>query len=192
MTEPTKRATTPKKPTSQVEVDELKGAVVSLAGRVTSLSEALTTVNDLQRRQAVTEHETSLIKAKAVEAAKTAQIVEENLIPRSEHEERWRNEQQELIDLRLHIKRQTYIVGLIFFFLSLVALGIASGLMLHQQGEDRKQQKAACEIRLDNSKKGVVAYGNLLKSPTIQNDPTFKAFIQTVYDASVRGSKVVC
>lgn len=120
------KATTPAKKTvaqPPPDLTELREAVVSLAGRVNDLSVALTTVNEIQRQVLLNE------KRSKEQEKKTTQI-EENLIPRSEHEKRWKKEQQELIETRLSIRKQTYIVGTVFFLVSMLALGIVTTLLI--------------------------------------------------------------
>lgn len=106
------------------DLAELKAGVLALAERVNDLSTALTAVNNIQARVVETELRTSEVEQK------TGQI-EADLIPRSEHEERWKKEQQELIRTRLSIRRQTYIVGTAFFLLAMLALGVTTGLIFH-------------------------------------------------------------
>ena len=57
---------------SATEVEELRSAVVRLASHVTSLSNALTAVNEIQLRQTETERKTAVIQKEAVEAKKIA------------------------------------------------------------------------------------------------------------------------
>jgi hypothetical protein len=127
---PTKKTTPPASPRLIPEaglnpesVESLRKGVVALADRVNSLSTALATVNKIQAQVAHTER-------KAKENAERTSAIEEDMIPRSEHEERWKKEQAELIRTRLSIRRQTYLVGTAFFLLSILALGIVSVLIV--------------------------------------------------------------
>lgn len=116
------KATTPAKKTvaqPPPDLTELREAVVSLAGRVNDLSVALTTVNEIQRQVLLNE------KRSKEQEKKTTQI-EENLIPRSEHEKRWKQEQREIIKTRQSVRRQT----IAFFLLSMLALGIVTTLLI--------------------------------------------------------------
>lgn len=161
---------------SQADFSQMLNAVITLGGRVTDLSRALNTVGNLQIA-AVAETET--IK-KAVDAVE------------KDHEEKWIQEQKDLIKLRRRIKRQTYIVGAIFFLLSLLALGITTKLITNQQTDITQQQTETCKARQTNSVKAVQAYNSLLKSPTIDSDPTLRGFIQAARDAAVRGVQIKC
>jgi hypothetical protein len=193
MTEPKKKQPTDKVVVKVSEVDELRNAVVGLAGRVNSLSEALTTVNDIQIRQIATERETTAIKKTATEAAKTVRAVEEIVVPRDEHEKRWRAEQEDLIRLRKQIRRKTYIVGTIYFILSLALLSLATGLILWNQSQQHKITQTACETRKNASRDAAVAYKRILDhSPTLQKDSDLRALITAAYGSAVRGAKVTC
>lgn len=185
MTEP-KKKTADQVVVRLSEVDELRNAVIGLAGRVNSLSEALTTVNDIQIRQIATER-------KADAAAETVRAVEEVIVPREEHERRWREEQEDLIRLRKQIRRKTYISGAAFFILSMIALGVACGLMLYNQHQQHEVTQAACETRLNTSKQAAVAYKQILDhSSTLQQDGDLRALISAAYDSALRGSTIKC
>jgi len=146
------------------EIQALQGNVLILGLRISELSKSLNAVNQVQLAQ----------------------------IPREEHEERWREEQQALIKLRLQIKRRTYIVGATFFIASLLALGGTTWLVADQQQAANARLKQSCVDRVAISVKSVKAYDGLLTSPTIEHDGALSAFITTARDAAQRGTEVKC
>lgn len=174
------------------DVEELRGAVVTLAGRVTSLSEALTAVNEIQRRQTETERKTAAIEKEAVRAKEATDQLSSVVIPREEHEERWRQEQEQLIRTRKSIRLQTYIIGTLFCLLNLVALGVSIFIVHGQQSKMADQRRDECRSRLDNSRKGLAAYEQLLTSPTVQHDEALRAFISASRDSALRATKIHC
>lgn len=167
------------------DVADLRAAVLSLAGHVSSLSDALTAVNDIQRRTANLE-----VAARSTENATAA--IEQVLIPRDEHEARWKKEQQGLIALRLRIRKQTYLVGAVFFVASMVALGISVTTIHHQQDAENAKRKAECVTRVNSSKQAVTSYDQVLQSHTVNGDGTLKKLITAARDSAARVSLVKC
>lgn len=122
-------------------IDELREAVVSLAERVTYLSTALSTVNDVQQKTAT--------------VMQDQKAVRDVLVPRDEHEQKWKEEQQSLIDLRLSIRRQTWIAGVAA---TVIGLGLFTASLLignHVLNAQNASRLASCEDRNQGFKNAV-------------------------------------
>lgn len=201
-TAPAKKTSTPpassSSPTTSTPrpdlVADLREGVIALADRVNSLSTALTTVNEIQRVVMANER-------KAKENAKKTQQIESDLIPRAEHEKRWKKEQEQLIQTRLSIRRQTYVVGAVFFLLAMTALAIVAVLLVRdiheknvirhndavkrcQQGNDFRAQ----DKELWNEVIGISQKGHTQTPAQIQTTKQFRAFLDK-HDAPADCSK---
>ena len=145
-------ATPPKKTPPELnpnDVTELKAGVVALAERVTQLADALKTVNQVQARMTETEATVKQIEKDASSAQKKTTVLEETMIPRDEHEKIWKAEQQKLIDTRLSIRRQTYVL----FVVSMTALGIVAYLVFHDLAVQDKQRHDQAVARCEQGNK---------------------------------------
>lgn len=174
------------------EVTELRTAVTVLSRRTVSLTTGLQQVNELTKAQQDLDVKAQVAIREAAEAISKVADINKVLIPREEHEKRWKAEQEALIKLRLRIKKRTLVQSWAFFIASVILIVAASLIVVHEQSANSAQAKKACQDRVDTSKKALTAYQQLLSSPTITHDPTFKGVIQISYEASQRNAKVKC
>lgn len=174
------------------EVTELRTAVTVLSRRTVSLTTGLQQVNELTKAQQDLDVKAQVAIREAAEAISKVADINKVLIPREEHEKRWKAEQEALIKLRLRIKKRTLVQSWAFFIASVILIVAASLIVVHEQSANSAQAKKACQDRVDTSKRALTAYQQLLSSPTITHDPTFKGVIQISYEASQRNAKVKC
>lgn len=104
---------------SASDVEELRGAVVTLAGRVTSLSEALVAVNEIQQRQSETERKTAAIQKDADKAKKTVETLVDTAATKTELHASKKEQEQVTLDFRKATLQRIYTTGI------LMVLGLA-------------------------------------------------------------------
>lgn len=181
---------------SRAEISELKAGVVSLAGRVTQLADALKTVNDIQERVTRSEHDMKRAEKIASAAQERTDELENVMVPREEHEKVWKQEQQNLIKTRLSIRRQTYVL----FFVSMAVLAVVAALVfndLHVQAKQRHDQAVARCEQGNTFREGDLALWNKVlalssHNPTTEQEATTQEFKQFLaeHDKLIDCSKV--
>lgn len=99
------------------DIEDLRKAVLRLAERVTSLSTALTTVNEIQMRT----------QESAKENSEQTKNIQDVLVPREEHEAKWREEQEQVISLQRKLRKRIWSAGIVSF---LVAGGLFAASLI--------------------------------------------------------------
>jgi hypothetical protein len=131
------------------DVDELRTAVVTLASRVSSLSEALTAVNEIQQRQTATERATKEVQEKADATEKQTASLAASVIPREEQEykEALRLEQEKKArkDTVFKIYQS---VGLLIIVIAVAILGLVN----YQQGQRGALYKVCVQRNVQDQK----------------------------------------
>lgn len=114
------------------DIEELRGAVVTLASRVTSLSDALTAVNEIQQRQTETERKTAAIEKDAASAREVAADLRDNTVTKADAAAAAKAQlEKERMARRETMHRIYQTAGAV----SLVFIGIIIGLVNYQQGK---------------------------------------------------------
>lgn len=131
------------------DVEELRGAVVTLASRVTSLSDALTAVNEIQQRQTETERKTAAIEKDAASAKKVADHLQENTVTKADAAAAAKIQLEKEKVARKETMTKIYqSVGAV----SLVFLAIIVGLINYQQGKQSSLYTVCQQRNVQNQK----------------------------------------
>jgi len=131
------------------DVDELRTAVVTLAGRVTSLSDALTAVNEIQQRQTETERKTAAIEKDAASAKQVAIELADTTVTKVDAAKA----AQAQLEKEKHARKETMTkiyqsVGAV----SLLFLAIIVGLVNYQQGKQSSLYTVCQQRNIQNQK----------------------------------------
>lgn len=131
------------------DVDELRTAVVTLANRVSSLSTALTAVNEIQQRQTETERKTAAIQKDAASAKKAAEDLAENTVTKADAaaaaEAQLEKEKYVRKETMTRIYQSVGVVSLIF-------LAFIVGLINYQQGKQGALYTVCQQRNVQNQK----------------------------------------
>lgn len=131
------------------DVEELRSSVLVLADRVGDLSDALITLNDMQVRQAVTEHKTDTIE-KSVNVTKkaTEELVEAAATKIDLHEAK-KEQARTTLEFRKSTLARIYTTGILMVLFLIIGVGL---LYQYQQAH----HQAVVNLCLDRNKQNQI------------------------------------
>lgn len=176
-------------------VDELKDGVSGLSGRVGALNDALGVVNDLQARQLDLGQKAAAAIEEANRVAAQLDEVDEKVVPRAEHEAKWRQETERLRAVTRRVIRVAVSAALAALLVSVVASAVALAIVNHLNHQrlvdQRRSTWSICTRRDEAAKRAAESVGQLA-SLIEHSNPDVSAYLSSMAQAQLAQSRVNC